>query len=110
MLPEIWDFIVVGGGLAGCVVTSRLHEYNSSLNILLIEAGTDLRNNTIIPYANNTLALSGTALDWQYNSTPQPELGGRQTELSAGKGLGGGTAINYSMSSMHHNSTGSELH
>lgn len=35
---EGWDYIIAGGGLAGCVLASRLKEYKASARILLIEA------------------------------------------------------------------------
>ncbi|CZR59982.1 related to alcohol oxidase [Phialocephala subalpina] len=93
MLTEIWDFIVVGGGLAGSVLASRLHQYNPSLSILLLEAGPSVANNTAIPFANDT-NLIGSALDWGYLTVPQSGLNNRTLINPAGKALGGGTAIN----------------
>jgi choline dehydrogenase len=93
MLSEVWDYIVVGGGLAGSVLASRLHQYNPGLSILLIEAGPNVANNTQIPYANDT-NLVGSALDWQYLTVPQAGLDNRTIPNPAGKALGGGTAIN----------------
>ena len=53
MLSNIWDVIVVVAGLAGSVISNWLHQNNSALNILVIEAGPDVSNNTITPYATN---------------------------------------------------------
>jgi len=39
-----WDIIVVGGGVAGTVISSRLHQKDPTLKILLIEGGPDTRN------------------------------------------------------------------
>jgi choline dehydrogenase-like flavoprotein len=94
MLTDIWDFIVVGGGLAGSVLASRLFDQNNKLSILVVEAGPDVSNNTIIPYANNTALLIGSDLDWSYLTEPQTGLDNRLIDNPAGKALGGGTAIN----------------
>ena len=89
-----FDYIIVGGGLAGSVGANRLYNANKSLNILLVEAGVDASDNTLIPYANNTAFLIGCDLDWGYVTTPQKNLEGRKIGNPAGKCLGGGTAIN----------------
>ncbi|OCK85402.1 GMC oxidoreductase [Lepidopterella palustris CBS 459.81] len=94
MLSNLFDIIVVGGGLAGSVITSRLHQNNSALNILLIEAGPDVSNNTIIPYASNQGLLINSPWDWNDTTTPQTGLNGRSIPNPAGRGLGGGTIIN----------------
>lgn len=94
MLNEMWDFIIVGGGLGGSVLASRLFHQNTTLSILLVEAGPDVSNNTIIPYANNSALLIGSDLDWRYVTVPQLGLDNRPINNPAGKALGGGTAIN----------------
>lgn len=98
-LPELFDYIIVGGGLAGSVISHPLFQWNSSLTILLVEAGVDASNNTVIPYANNTNSLIGSDLDWGYYTVPQGNLNGREIGNPAGKCLGGSTAINSCMRS-----------
>ncbi|KAJ3570342.1 hypothetical protein NPX13_g5756 [Xylaria arbuscula] len=93
MLPAIWDYIVVGGGLAGTTLSSRLLEYNSSLQILLIEAGGDASSDASILYENSTNLVHGT-YDWAYLTTAQENLNNRHIDAPAGRCLGGGTAIN----------------
>ncbi|KAL0932860.1 Oxygen-dependent choline dehydrogenase 3 [Colletotrichum truncatum] len=93
MLSTVWDYIIVGGGLAGSVISSRMLEYNSSLSILLIEAGEDTRSRTDILYVNAT-NLMGGELDWQYPTKPISGLNNRTIVFNQGKGLGGGAAIN----------------
>ncbi|KAM0304659.1 hypothetical protein ACHAPM_002764 [Fusarium culmorum] len=86
------DYIIVGGGLSGCVLASRIREYDEHSTILLIEAGKDTRGR---PDVQNMQVLNlGGELDWQYESEPVAGLAGRRVTLNAGKGLGGGSAIN----------------
>ena len=105
MLDKVWDFIVVGGGLAGSVLASRLFHQNNQLAILLVEAGPDVSNNTVIPFANNSALLIGSDLDWSYLTVPQSGLDNRLIDNPAGKALGGGTAINSCINSSSFAST-----
>ncbi|KAG6359806.1 hypothetical protein INS49_010859 [Diaporthe citri] len=91
-MASAYDYIIVGGGLSGCVLASRLREYKPGSKILLIEAGQDTRSRTDILRAD-ILNLGGE-LDWMYPTEPQASLGGRSIVYNAGKGLGGGTLIN----------------
>ncbi|KAJ0387993.1 hypothetical protein COL922a_001274 [Colletotrichum nupharicola] len=81
---SLWDFIVVGGGLAGSVISNRLLHKDPSLRILLVEA---------IAYPNTSTG-AGSDLDWGYASVPQVNLDNRSIASPAGKALGGGIAIN----------------
>ncbi|KAF5025988.1 hypothetical protein F66182_1929 [Fusarium sp. NRRL 66182] len=89
----LWDYIVVGGGLAGSVVSNRLLQQDRSLNILLIEAGIDANSRQDIVWPNSTNGQGGD-FDWNYQSEPQPHLQNRVIPSNSGKGLGGGTLIN----------------
>ncbi|XP_038210981.1 glucose dehydrogenase [FAD, quinone]-like [Zerene cesonia] len=90
-----FDFIVIGGGTAGCVVASRLSE-NRKWKILLIEAGAEEPKMTLIPAL--TSEFKGSSLDWQY--TMRPKKGFCQNridkgcEVVQGKVLGGTSSIN----------------
>jgi choline dehydrogenase-like flavoprotein len=90
-----YDYIVVGGGIAGSVVASRLHERLPHLSILLIEAGSDVTENPRVTEISNALNLRGSELDWFYDTLPQKHLNNRIVKSPAGKALGGGSAINY---------------
>lgn len=88
-----YDYIIVGGGTAGLVVASRLSE-DPLVTVAIIEAGDFEKNN---PNATNTTVLGigkNTALDWEYESEPQPFVGNKSLIWSAGKGLGGSSLIN----------------
>jgi len=90
-----FDFIIVGSGAAGSTLAYRLGEM-SDVRILVLEAGgRDLPEAVEVPYRWNELLL--TALDWAYNSVPQPGLGNRQIYSAAGRATGGGSAVYHMM-------------
>lgn len=93
----LWDYIIVGGGLSGSVLSNRLLEYsNNSLNILLIEAGPSADNDASVVWYNST-NLMGGEYDWNLTSVPQAHVSNRTIDLPQGKALGGGTVINGGM-------------
>lgn len=92
------DFIIVGGGLAGTVVASRLHQRNPSLSIVLIEAGIDPVDNPHVKDFMGFRHLHFSELDNQYFTVPQKHLDRQPIYQSAVKALGGGTVINYGTS------------
>ncbi|EIW56999.1 alcohol oxidase [Trametes versicolor FP-101664 SS1] len=88
-----YDYIVVGGGTAGCVLASRLSE-DPSVSVLLVEQGpvadTWASRIPLIsgnPYRNGTLAAT-----WW--SQPMPQLDGRAIQVMRGEALGGTSRIN----------------
>jgi choline dehydrogenase-like flavoprotein len=93
MSSVIYDHIIVGGGLAGCVIASRLKEYGADLKILLIEAGPDTRGRQDIS-DSHAMNLGVPDVDWLYRSVPQRHLSDRTIIFNSGKGLGGSTLIN----------------
>ncbi|VVC97936.1 unnamed protein product [Leptidea sinapis] len=90
-----YDFIVVGGGTAGCVVASRLSE-NRKWKVLLVEAGSEEPKMALIP--GLTSEFKGSALDWQYTMRPKKGFCQNQSErgceIVQGKVLGGTSTIN----------------
>lgn len=60
---EGWDYIIAGGGLEGCVLASRLKEYQTSARILIVEAGPDVSGNSDILHFNS-LNFIGGKFDW----------------------------------------------
>lgn len=93
--PESADIIIVGGGLAGCALASRLHQGNQSLLILIIEAGADPTGHPLTTAPLASFAAHETDLDWAYHTIPQKSLNNRPIYSPAGKALSGGSATNY---------------
>jgi choline dehydrogenase-like flavoprotein len=89
------DVIIVGGGLAGTVVASRLHQRKPSLSIVLIEAGPDPTNHSHVSIPAEGALLHFSELDYKYFTTPQKHLDGKPKYNCGVKALGGGTVINY---------------
>ncbi len=85
------DYVVVGGGSAGCVLAARLTE-DADVSVLLLEAGGDERRpNVEEPSAWPTLL--GSEVDWGYASA-EGERTGRSIPAPRGKVLGGSGSIN----------------
>lgn len=67
-----YDYIVVGGGTAGCIIATRLAEYLPQSHVLLVEAGPSDYNDTRISDLKNWIQLLGTELDYDYSVAEQP--------------------------------------
>ncbi|KAL2815099.1 hypothetical protein BJX63DRAFT_169417 [Aspergillus granulosus] len=89
------DYVIVGGGLTGCVVASRLKQHNPSLEVLILEAGIDPSNHDDTKTFAGVFSLIGSDLDWAYQTVPQKNTGNRVHPVHAGKALGGGSVTNF---------------
>lgn len=95
MAASSYDYVIVGGGLAGCVLASRLHTRHPHLSIALIEAGPDQHSNPAVRSPFLAQKLNDTALLYKYETTPQTHLNGRRINTFGGRLLSGGSAVNY---------------
>lgn len=85
------DYIIVGAGICGCVVASRLNQ--AGYSVLLLEAGSDPsgKGDTYL----SAFSLLGSDLDYAFQTAPQLNTANRVHTLHSGKALGGGSAINF---------------
>jgi len=88
-----FDYVVVGGGSAGCVLAARLTE-DPEVTVCLLEAGPVDKSVLIhCPAGLAVLAKNGAA-NWAFETVPQPGLNGRRGYQPRGKVLGGSSSIN----------------
>ena len=88
-----YDYVIVGGGSAGCVLANRLSA-DPSVNVALLEAGPGDRNFLIhMPMGYAALMKTGW-VDWGYHTEPQVGMGGRRLYWPRGKVLGGSSSVN----------------
>ncbi|KAG8527402.1 uncharacterized protein KY384_007554 [Bacidia gigantensis] len=107
-LQDSYDYIVVGCGISGLVVTNRLSE-DSSRTVLCIEAGdayvlptydwssTDYHSDHYEDIIQNPVYVGsdiGGIYDWRLATTPQTQLDGAARPMPQGKALGGGSILN----------------
>ncbi len=91
---DIFDYVIVGAGSAGCVLANRLSE-DPAVHVLLLEAGgPDTADAVRLPAAFATLFKSD--LDWAYETEPQRRVDS-PTYFPRGKTLGGSSSINVMM-------------
>ncbi|WP_321967818.1 GMC family oxidoreductase [Burkholderia cepacia] len=88
-----FDYVVVGGGSAGCVVASRLSE-DASIRVCLLEAGDDGKGLLVRAPLGYAVGVPRGIRSWRYQTVPQPGLNGRRGFQPRGKTLGGSSAIN----------------
>ena len=103
MSEAAFDYIVVGGGSAGCVMAARLSEDGKD-NVLLLEAG----GSDDHPYIQMPLgflkAMILPQFNWNYWTEEEPHLDGRKMPMPRGKVMGGSGSINGMFAMRGHSS------
>lgn len=96
-LDAEYDYVIVGGGTAGCVLACRLSE-DGEKRVLLLEAGGDDRGASILSIPMAGIGLFHTPYDWDYRTVPQAQSSqgfqGQKSYWPRGKVLGGSSSIN----------------
>ncbi|MFG1698759.1 choline dehydrogenase [Nonomuraea sp. NPDC049309] len=90
-----FDFVIVGGGSAGCALANRLSA-DPSTSVLVLEAGRPdyLWDVFIHMPAALMFPIGNRFYDWKYESEPEPHMNGRRIYHARGKVLGGSSSIN----------------
>jgi choline dehydrogenase len=93
--PLRYDYVIVGGGSAGCALANRLSA-DPSVTVLVLEAGrADYRWDVFIHMpAALMFPIGNRFYDWRYESEPEPHMDGRRIYHARGKVLGGSSSIN----------------
>ena len=87
------DYVICGGGSAGCVMAARLSE-DPDKRVVLLEAGGDNEHFWIRTPAGLHQVVGNQESNWMYFTEPDATQKDRRVFWSSGKGLGGGSAIN----------------
>ena len=86
-----FDYVVVGGGSAGCVIANRLVE--SGASVCMLEAGPVDRNPFIHMPAGFVKTLFNPTITWQFQTEPSEWTGGRRMATTLGRTRGGSRSI-----------------
>ena len=94
-MEKQYDYIIVGGGSAGCVLANRLSK-DPQNRVLMLEAGRPdyIWDLFIHMPAALTIPIGSKYYDWMYESEPEPYMDGRKVYHARGKVLGGSSSIN----------------
>ncbi|KAJ6451743.1 GMC oxidoreductase [Mycena sanguinolenta] len=95
VLSQSYDYLIVGGGLAGLTLANRLTE-DSDKQVLVLEAGEAHLNDPLVDIPGFIGAtLGNTSYDWVFTTVPQAHANNKSFVWSRGKMLGGSTGISF---------------
>ena len=88
-----FDYVIVGGGTAGCVLANRL-SVDAGVTVLLLEAGGKDTYPWIHIPVGYLYTMNNPRTDWMMRTAPDPGLGGRSLDYPRGRVIGGSSSIN----------------
>ncbi|NYT84703.1 GMC family oxidoreductase [Pollutimonas harenae] len=88
-----YDYIIAGGGTAGCILANRLSA-DGRYRVLLVEAGQDASSMWVHIPAGFSKLMVNPRFNWGFQTEPEENVHGRTIAVPRGKGLGGSTLIN----------------
>lgn len=92
-MAEVFDYVIVGAGTAGCVLVNRLSA-DGNATVALLEAGPPDSDPAIRVPAMVARAIGNPRNGWGYRSAPQKHVDGRELVVPRGRVLGGSSSIN----------------
>jgi choline dehydrogenase len=90
---QTFDYVIVGGGSAGCVLANRLSA-DPDVSVCLLEAGRQDNWHWIHIPVGYLYCIANPRTDWMYRTTADPGLNGRDIHYARGRGFGGCSLIN----------------
>jgi choline dehydrogenase len=93
MTEQVFDYVIVGAGSAGCVLANRLSQ-RGDITVCVLEAGPSDWNPYIHIPAGFIKTFENSSVNWGYRTQPSTGTAGRQLLAPRGKTLGGSSAIN----------------
>lgn len=90
---DSFDYVIVGGGTAGCILANRLTA-SGRHRVLVLEAGGEPTGRWIPIPAGFSKLLTNRQYNWRFETVPEPGTNQRVIAVPRGKGLGGSTLIN----------------
>lgn len=94
---ESWDYIIIGGGAAGCVMADRLSaadEGSKKARVLVLEAGTDASKDLRVRVPAGLIKVFKSERDWDFSTEQEAATSERGVYLCRGKALGGSSCTN----------------
>lgn len=88
-----YDFIIAGGGTAGCILANRLTD-GGQYRVLMLEAGRDASSMWVPIPAGFSKLMTDPRFNWGFQTEPEDNVYGRSIAVPRGKGLGGSSLIN----------------
>lgn len=91
------DYLILGGGTAGCVLATRLKEYVPDASVTVVENGPDEHANPLMIEPMGTFQLHLSEYEYNYETAPQKSYDDRKVFNAGGKVLSGSSSVNYAM-------------